>query len=334
MNKGNVGVRMFLWDEHKVLVTGGTGFLGMHIVSQLLSKGAQVFMIARQKERPLSLLVPNIKEKVTVLTCDLFDVNAIVGLLSEHRIDTVFHAAAHVSVPAGQKDPAAMFASNTQMTWGVLDACRRTPMVKRIVFTSTDKVYGSQKELPYTEEMSFLAKDPYSVSKACADLVAQSYARTYTLPLAITRSGNFYGPGDLHFDRLIPGVVRSFLQNERPVLRSDGSFIRDFLYVEDAAAAHLLVAEQLDRAEVRGEAFNFSPSEKRTVLEVVQSIKEAVGSSLEPDIQNTSTGEIPSQYLSSDKAVRVLGWKATTDFAVGLRKTVDWYRYYFAAEKK
>jgi len=244
---------------------------------------------------------------------------------------TVFHLAAQTIVGIANRNPVSTLESNVQGTWSLLEACRRSPAVKQIVVASSDKAYGDHDKLPYDEQAPLQGRHPYDVSKSCADLIARSYADTYGLPVAITRCGNFYGGGDLNWNRIIPGSIRSILYGERPVIRSDGSYIRDYFYVEDGAAAYALLAERLaERPELIGQAFNFSNEIQVTVLQLVQRLLELMDSKLEPDIRDEVSNEIRHQYLSSAKARRELAWSPLFKLDDGLRRTIDWYRKFLA----
>jgi CDP-glucose 4,6-dehydratase len=258
---------------------------------------------------------------------DLCDQQLLERVLNEHEITTVLHLAAQAIVGAANRNPVSTFEANIQGTWALLEACRRTSTVKQIVVASSDKAYGAHETLPYNESAPLQGRHPYDVSKSCADLIAQSYAATYDLPVCITRNGNLFGGGDLNWSRIIPGTIRSALRGERPVIRSDGQFVRDYFYIEDAAATYTLLAEQLaQNAPLRGEAFNFSLEQPMTVLDVVNRVLTSMNSSLEPDVRNEASHEIREQYLSAAKAHRLLNWQPQHSFDEGLNRTVEWYR--------
>jgi CDP-glucose 4,6-dehydratase len=248
-------------------------------------------------------------------------------VLGEYEIDTVFHLAAQTIVGVAHRNPVSTFETNIQGTWALLEACRRSPRVKSIVVASSDKAYGDQERLPYDEDTPLQGQHPYDVSKSCADLIAHSYAVSYGLPVAITRCGNFYGGGDLNWNRLVPGTIRSVLHGERPVIRSDGTLVRDYFYVEDGVGANVRLAEALrTNPELAGEGFNFSNEIQVTVLDLVRRILAHMGSSLEPDVRNVASHEIKHQYLSAAKARRMLDWSPSFELDAGLERTVSWYR--------
>jgi CDP-glucose 4,6-dehydratase len=245
----------------------------------------------------------------------------------------VLHLAAQTIVPIANRNPVSTFESNVAGTWTLLEACRRSPTVRQIVVASSDKSYGDQEHLPYVETMPLVGRHPYDVSKSAGDLIAQSYASTYGLPVAITRCGNFYGGGDLNWSRIVPGTIRSVIRGRRPVIRSDGNFVRDYFYVEDGAAAYIFLSEKLaaDRTLV-GEAFNFSNEQPISVIDITRMIMRLMGSDLEPEVRDEATNEIRCQYLSAAKAREMLGWRPLFQLEEGLNQTIDWYRKSFEAD--
>jgi CDP-glucose 4,6-dehydratase len=270
-------------------------------------------------------------DHVRVARGDVRDQEALERVLGEYEIATVMHLAAQTIVGVANRNPVSTLDTNIRGTWALLEACRRSPAVRQIVIASSDKAYGDQIDLPYTEAAPVLGRHPYDVSKSCADLLAQMYAKTYGLPVCVTRCGNFYGGGDLNWNRLVPGTIRSVLRGERPIIRSDGQFTRDYIYVEDGARAYTLLAERLGaRSDLAGEVFNFSYERRMTVMELVKTLLETMGSDLVPDVRNESSNEIRDQYLDSAKARRTLGWSPAFAFDESLRSTVDWYKEYFA----
>lgn len=321
------------WRDRPVFVTGATGLVGAWLVRHLVNAGADVVCLIRDWIPQSEVIRAKLIEQVKVVRGDVRDQAVIERALGEYEVVTVFHLAAQTIVGIANRNPVSTLESNVQGTWSLLEACRRSPAVKQIVVASSDKAYGDHDKLPYDEQAPLQGRHPYDVSKSCADLIARSYADTYGLPVAITRCGNFYGGGDLNWNRIIPGTIRSILYGERPVIRSDGSYIRDYFYVEDGAAAYALLAERLaQRPELAGQAFNFSNEIQVTVLQLVQRLLELMDSKLEPEIRDEVSNEIRHQYLSSAKARRELAWSPLFKLDDGLRRTIDWYRKFLAYE--
>jgi len=319
------------WRDRPVLVTGATGFLGYWLSCKLIDAGTDVVCLVRDRVPQCELMRTRLVDRVKLVRGDVQDQELMERVLGEYEIDTVFHVAAQTIVSIANRNPISTFDTNIRGTWSVLEACRRSPAVKQIVVASSDKAYGDQEKLPYDECTRLEGRHPYDVSKSCADLIAQTYAKTYDLPVLITRCGNFYGGGDLNWNRIVPGTIRSILRDQRPVIRSDGSYIRDYFYVEDGAAAYIHLAERLaEQPELRGEAFNFSNEIQITVLELTERILSLMGSSLRPDVRNEAHNEIQHQYLSAAKAREMLGWSPLYDLDGGLKKTISWYREFLA----
>ncbi len=248
-------------------------------------------------------------------------------ILVEYEIDTVFHLAAQTIVGVANRSPLSTFEANIKGTWCVLEAARRCGRSPHVVVASSDKAYGDQEKLPYTEDAPLQGRHPYDASKSCTDILSLTYAHSYRLPVCVTRCGNFYGGGDLNWNRIVPGTIRSILRDERPIIRSDGSFIRDYFYVKDGAAAYLHLAECMARnPEILGEAFNFSTEIQVTALEMVRTITRLMGSTLEPDIRGEAQNEIKHQYLSAEKARRLLAWRPSFSLDEALLETITWYR--------
>ena len=315
------------WTDRNVLVTGCTGLLGSWLTEALVRAGANVVGLIRDAV-PRSRLVRNrIIDQINVVSGEMEDYQLLERCLNEYQVQTVFHLAAQTIVGIANQSPLSTFETNIRGSWNLLEACRRTSWVKEVVVASSDKAYGEHQQLPYSEETPLSGRHPYDVSKACADLLAQGFAATYQLPVCITRFGNLYGGGDLNFDRLIPGTIRSVIRGQHPVIRSDGQFSRDFIYVEDAACAYMLVAEKLEEEPgLRGQAFNFSYESPLSAVQVVDRIlAQMERQDLGADIQNTARNEIPHQYLSSRKARVELGWQPKFDFDQGLERTIPWY---------
>lgn len=315
------------WQDRPVFITGATGLVGSWLVKRLLETGADIVCLVRDWIPQSELTRTGMINRVKTVRGDIRDQKILERALGEFEIDTVIHLAAQTIVTIANRNPISTFESNIAGTWSVLEACRRSPKVKQIVIASSDKAYGDQKVLPYDESMPLNGLHPYDASKSCADLIAQTYGNTFDLPVVISRCGNFYGGGDLNWNRIIPGTIRSILRGKRPIIRSDGEYIRDYFYVEDGAAAYTLLAEKLtETPELRGTAFNFSNEIQVTVLQIVEKILQMMGSDLKPDIQGETTHEIRHQYLSAQRARNVLSWQPMFNLDEGLKRTIDWYR--------
>jgi CDP-glucose 4,6-dehydratase len=319
------------WTQRPTFVTGGTGLVGGWLIARLVEAGADVTCLVRDWAPRSILLSSDLQSRINIVRGDVCDQALLERTLGEYEIDTVLHLAAQTIVGIANRNPVSTLESNIAGTWALLEACRRSPRVRQIVLASSDKAYGDQEQLPYDESTPLQGRHPYDVSKSCSDLIGQMYAVTYDLPVTITRCGNFFGGGDLNWNRLVPGTIRSVLHGERPVIRSDGQYVRDYFYVEDGAEAYMLLAEKLaaDRA-LAGKAFNFSNEAQVTVLELVGRILDLMDSDLEPDVRNEATGEIRRQYLSAAQARSVLGWAPRFALDDGLRRTISWYRQLLA----
>ena len=319
------------WSNRRTLVTGATGLVGAWLVKALIERGAHVVAFIRDWDPQSELIRTGAVQQISVVSGALEDYAAVERAINEHEIETVFHLGAQTIVGTALRNPFPTFEANIRGTYNLLDACRVHPdLVKRIVVASSDKAYGDTELLPYTEDMPPMGRHPYDVSKSCADLLARAYHETYGLPVAVTRCGNIYGGGDLNWSRIVPGTIRSLYQGDRPIIRSDGKFVRDYLYVQDAVQAYLRAAEELDQPVVRGEALNFAPDQPRTVIEVVETLCRLMKrDDLQPVILNQAKGEIRDQYLSSEKARRLLGWTCSYTFEQGLSETIDWYVRFF-----
>lgn len=319
------------WRDRPVFVSGGTGLLGGWLVERLVALGADVTCLVRDWNPRSRLLSGAALQRVRVVRGDVRDQALLERVLGEGEIDTVFHLAAQTIVGVANRNPVSTFETNVGGTWALLEACRRSPLARSVVFASSDKAYGDHEVLPYAEDASLRGRHPYDVSKSAADLITTSYAVTYGLPVATTRCGNFYGGGDLNWNRIVPGTIRSALRGERPVIRSDGSPIRDYFYIEDGVAAYLLLARRLrEDPSLAGEAFNFSNELQVSVRDLTTRILAAVGSPLEPVILDEATHEIRHQWLSAAKARERLGWGPDFTLDEGLERTVGWYRDFLA----
>lgn len=320
------------WRDRPVLITGASGLVGGAVVRSLVAAGGDIVCLVRDWVPRSELVASGLLEKVRVVRGDLTDQETLERALGEYEVVTVLHLGAQATVGVANRNPISTFEANIRGTWVLLEACRRSPLVRQVIVASSDKAYGDQDTLPYTEDSPLLGSHPYDVSKSCADLIAQMYARSFQLPVCVTRCGNFYGGGDLNWNRIVPGTIRSVIRNERPVIRSDGRFVRDYIYVEDGARAYTLLAEQLGaRPELAGEVFNFSYEHQMDVLELVRRILGAMNSTLTPEVRNEASNEIRNQYLDATKAKTVLGWKPAYTLDESLRATIEWYTRYFNA---
>ena len=319
------------WRDRTVLVTGCTGLLGSWLTMALVEYGAKLVGMIRDWVPRSNLNWSGFTQRIAIVRGDVADYATLERVLGEYEVDTVFHLAAQTIVGIANRNPLSTFETNIRGTWTVLEACRRSPLVTRIVVASSDKAYGAQDKLPYDELAPLQGRHPYDVSKSCADLIAQAYHATYGTPVAVTRCGNFYGGGDLNWNRIVPGTIKSVLAGKRPVIRSDGHMVRDYLYVEDAVAGYLHLAEKLEDPSLHGQAFNFGLNDPKSVLDIARAVI-AISDypNLEPVILNEANNEIPRQYLCSDKASTVLGWKPAYTLEEGLRRTMAWYRLYLA----
>jgi len=325
--EGLAGLKNGFWRDRAVFVTGATGLVGGWLTKHLLDRGALVTALVRDWVPASEFVREGLADRVNVVRGGLSSLHLLERVLGEYEIEVVFHLAAQTIVGIANRNPLSTFESNVRGTWNLLDACRRSPMVKSVVLASSDKAYGDQTVLPYKEDMPLRGRHPYDVSKSCADLIAQSYAHTFGVPLAITRCGNFYGGGDLNWNRVVPGTIRSVLRGERPIIRSDGQYVRDYFYVEDGAGAYMLLAERLMQdPKLRGAAYNFSNEAQVSVLELVNTILEKMGSKLKPEIQNQALNEIRRQFLSAERARTELKWKPMFTLDEGLERTIAWYR--------
>ncbi|MDD5317371.1 MAG: GDP-mannose 4,6-dehydratase [Candidatus ainarchaeum sp.] len=312
------------WKGKTVLVTGATGMVGSHVAGMLLDRGASVVALARSRDPKSYFFTEGLDSKAVLAYGDLKDFDRVSNVVSRYEVDAIMHLGAQPIVPVALSEPLETLRSNVDGTFNVLEAARRSEKVKAVVVASSDKAYGKSAVLPYVEGMPLSGDEPYEVSKSCSDLISIAYGKTYGLPVAVTRFGNIYGPGDLNFNRIVPGAIRAALTNTALEIRSDGKMIREYLHVDDAAEGYLRLAEKMDSA--KGEAFNFSSGESLSVLEVVKKVGEAAGKKIGTRILSTARNEIPEQRLSSEKAAKALGWKARIGMAEGLKATLPWYR--------
>jgi len=320
------------WSGRRVLVTGATGIIGSWVVKELVARSAEVVALVLDSNPQTELYRSGTIHNVHVVNGCLEDFRTLERVVVTYSVDTVLHLGAQAIVEAAVMSPLATLEANVRGTWNVLEVCRlHRSLVERVVVASSDKAYGEQKDLPYTEDMALHPKHPYEVSKSCADLIAQSYHQTYDLPIGVARCGNVYGGGDLNWSRIVPGTIKALHHNQPPVLRSDGSYVRDYIYVKDVVQAYIALAEKVNLEGIRGESFNFSPESRITVREIVDSIRKLMGcTDIQPVVLNKANGEIRNQYLSAAKARRLLNWKAVYSLEDGLRETIQWYQEFLA----
>lgn len=321
------------WRDRSVLVTGAGGFVGAHLTRALADARANVTVILRDPPAGSSFDLLRLGERVNIVMGSMTDSALVERAVNEYQVDSCFHLGAQAIVGVANRSPVSTFESNIEGTWTVLDALRRSDLTERVVVASSDKAYGDQEKLPYTEEMPLLANNPYDVSKLCTDVIARSYASAFAMPVTVARCANIYGPADMNFSRLVPDTIRSALSGRRPVIRSDGSPLRDYIHVDDAVSAYLTLGDSSPGAEVVGQAFNFGSNHPVAVLEMVSAVLRASGrSDLEPAVRGTGPGanEIAAQYLDSSRANTALGWTAEVSLEEGLKSTLHWYREYFA----
>jgi len=319
------------WEGKKVFITGATGIVGSWLVRRLIKLNASVIVLVRDADPQSELIRSGDIRKATIVNGKLEDLFTLERAINENEVDTVFHLGAQPIVGVAYRYPLQTFEANIRGTYNLLEACRlHADLVKRVVIASSDKAYGDQRELPYTEDMPLQGHYPYDVSKSCTDLISQSYFHTYKLPVAVARCGNIFGGGDLNWSRIVPGTIRSLIRGEAPIIRSNGLFVRDYIYVKDVVQSYLTLAKNMISPDVLGQAFNFSLGEPKTVLEIVVSIQELMkNKSIKPVILDTAKKEIISQYLNSDKARKILQWRPLYSLEEGLMETIKWYRDFF-----
>ena len=330
-----MGLNQSFWRDRPTFVTGGTGLVGSWLVKRLVESDADVVCLVRDWVPQSELVQNNLFGKVKVVRGDVRDQPLLERILGEYEIDTVLHLAAQTIVTIANRNPISTFETNVAGTWSLLESCRRSPKVRQVVIASSDKAYGDQETLPYNEGTPLQGQHPYDVSKSCADLISHTYAESYGLPVVITRCGNFYGGGDLNWNRIVPGTIRSISRGQIPIIRSDGQFIRDYFYVEDGAAAYMLLAQKLSETpNLKGEAFNFSNELQISVIDLVKKISQIMDYHQDPIILNEANNEIRHQYLSAKKAHDLLHWSPLFTIDEGLKLTVDWYKKFLAGTNK
>lgn len=309
-----------------VLITGATGLVGGHLAEKLVEMGSNVHITYRSFNPKSYFTGKKLNEKVVSVVCDIKDFNRVFDIIVKYEIEHIFHVAAQPIVDTAYINPRETFESNIMGTVNILEASRRSPKIKGVVVASSDKAYG--KKCSNAKENEPMAGDhPYDVSKSCADLITRTYAKTYDLPVAVSRFGNIYGPGDFNFNRIIPGIMKAILKNETLKVRSDGKFIRDYVYVKDVADGYVILMENMDKA--KGEAFNFSTGYNFSVVEMIKKVEKILNKKCKHKILNVQKNEIPFQSLNFEKAKKVLGWKSRYAFEEGIVETFDWYKELF-----
>jgi CDP-glucose 4,6-dehydratase len=324
------------WEQRNVFVTGATGLLGSHLTAELLARGATPVCLVRDWVPDSEAATSGTLSKCRIVRGELEDFELLLRAMNEYEIDTVFHLGAQTIVGTASRSALSTFEANIRGTWTLLEAARQLmPRIERVIVASSDKAYGAHPKLPYREDTPLIGRFPYDVSKSCADLISQAYFHSFRLPVAVTRCGNLYGGGDLNFNRLIPGTIRSALRDESPIIRSDGTFVRDYFFVRDAVNAYLQLAEHVPGAGFNGEAFNFGTETPLSVIDVANRILEVMGkSNLRLTILSQATNEIPQQYLDCTKARTLMNWHPQYDFETSLAMTIDWYREWIAGHWK
>ena len=322
------------WEDRRVFVTGATGIVGSWLVRRLVEEGAIVVALIHDLDPQSELVRSGTLNRTHVVNGALEDYWALERAVNLHETDCVIHLGAQTLVGTANRNPLPTFEANIRGTYNLLEVCRvHRDLVRSVVVASSDKAYGEAEVLPYSEEMPLIGRHPYDVSKSCADLLASAYAETYGLPVTVARCGNIYGGGDLNWSRIVPGTIRSLLEGKAPVLRSDGTFTRDYIYVQDVVDAYLLLAERADEEGIRGEAFNFSPGKPLSVLEITAEIQRLMGrEDLEPIILNQAKAEIRDQYLDSTRAEARLEWSSRYPLGSGLEETIEWYSRFLGGE--
>ncbi|MEW6087936.1 MAG: GDP-mannose 4,6-dehydratase [bacterium] len=318
------------WKNKRILVTGYEGFLGSNLTKWLLNNKARIIGIDIDVRRDKTILTENDYDKITVIKGNISDFDFLKEIISKYKIEIIFHLAAEAIVERALKDPLKTFSSNIEGTWNILEACRQYGKVGTIIIASSDKAYGSHKKLPYKEDAPLIGNHPYDVSKSCADLIAYAYYHTYNLPVAVTRCGNIYGPGDFNFSRIIPDAIRCLITGETLLIRSDGRFTRDYVYVDDIVNGYVMLAEKMKKKKLQGEVFNFSDENPLAVIKLLEIISALTKQKLNYRVLNKAKYEIKDQFLDSSKARRLLGWKPKYTLKEGFKETIEWYKRYFS----
>jgi CDP-glucose 4,6-dehydratase len=316
------------WRDKNIFITGATGFLGSWVAKSLIEKNANVITLVRDKFPKCNFFLSGLDKHSTQVHGQLEDYHFIERVLNEYEVDTVFHMAAQTIVQTANRSPIGTFKSNIEGTWNIMEATRNAKLIKRVVVASSDKAYGTQPQLPYTEEMSLQGEHPYDVSKSCADLISQSYHKTYGLPVAVTRCANLYGGGDLNYNRLIPGIIKAIIQKKDFIIRSDGSMQRDYMYVKDGVDGYLKLGEKIDNPQIKGKGFNFGTETPLSVIDVFRKVKQILNTEINEQILGEAKGEIDKQYLGTQKVKELLNWYPQHTFEQGVKETFDWYNHF------
>jgi CDP-glucose 4,6-dehydratase len=326
------------WRDKSILVTGAQGFIGSWLVSRLLEEGARVVVLRRDIPAESRFGVEGLEKRCDVVLGDLVDYESLVRSLNEYEVKAVFHLGAQTIVGTANRSPLSTYETNIRGTYLLLEACRAVGVVgdgiERVVVASSDKAYGSHDDLPYSEDFALQPRYPYDVSKAATDMIARSYAVTYGLPVAVTRLANVYGGGDFNFSRIVPDTARALVRGDRPVIRSDGTPERDYIYAPDAVDAYLAIARSLDDPAMHGRAWNAGAGRPYSVKEMVSRLVAVSGREVEPDIQGEGTphGEIDRQFLDSSRIRDELGWEPHWELDDGLRETWTWYERHLSRD--
>jgi CDP-glucose 4,6-dehydratase len=316
------------------LVTGASGIIGSWLTKELVDQGAEVTILLRDFVPKSYLNISGYINKVNTVHGTLEDYLSIERTLNEYEISIIFHLGAQAIVGTANRSPLSTFEANIRGTWNILEAARNSKLIEGVIVASSDKAYGEHDKLPYKEDFPLKGRYPYDVSKSCADLIAQSYYHTYSLPVSIARCGNVYGGGDFNYNRIVPGTIRSLYLNENPIIRSDGTLVRDYIYVKDVVSAYITIAENITKPSVKGEAFNFGNNDPKTVIEIVNIITQLMRKNIKPKILNIAKGEIKKQYLLCKKAYDVFSWKPSYSLENGLKETIEWYLDFFKNHTK
>ncbi len=322
------------WRGRRVLISGFEGFLGSHLTCRLLHNHARVVGLDIKTYRPDTIISDKERSKMMTIKGNVQNMPLLSSIIKKEKIEFVFHLAAEALVGKCFDNPLRAFSTNIKGTWSILEAARHNKSVKAIIVASSDKAYGDQIKLPLKESFPLVGRHPYDVSKSCADLLAYTYFHSYGLPVCVTRCGNIFGPGDFNFSRIIPDSIKSALKNKPLFIRSDGKFIRDYIYIQDIVDGYLILAKKMVTSKIRGESFNFSNENPKSVLAIVRLIYRLMKKKANYEILNLAKYEIKKQYLCSKKARSILGWKPNFSLEEGLKQTICWYRQLLSQKRQ